>query len=317
MVSVIIPVYNRQNTLERLFASLRLVTFRPVEFIFVDNNSTDSSRSLCEAFCKELMAEVDDVETLRAVTVDCLAPGACAARNVGLSKARGEFCCFFDSDDEFAADFITSMVNSIGDADVCLTRTRMIMPDGRERIREGWPNPTISEHLLAQNVSTQSFIARTSYVRAIGGWADLPIWQDYEFGVRLLSGQYRLVREGCVLDARPPRLAWNPGIWHRIYQHPDSITGGSFGDRAERISLAFDIIRNETLSLCDKRSTLALEYRVAIVRGHMRAEGKSVEARLLPLNNHLLSCRILEKYVACHGRGAWRFALLLLKLHRL
>lgn len=48
MVSVIIPVFNRQHTLERLFASLRKVTYRPVEFIFVDNGSSDASKMLCE-----------------------------------------------------------------------------------------------------------------------------------------------------------------------------------------------------------------------------------------------------------------------------
>lgn len=309
MVSVIIPVFNRQNTLERLFASLRRVTYRPVEFIFVDNGSTDASRMLCETFCKEFSEKPSSNGALHAVTLHCPTPGACAARNAGLDFAHGTYCCFFDSDDEFSPDFLSSMRTSIGDADVCLTRTRTVTEEGGEHVRNGWPNPKVYEHLLAQNVSTQSFIARTDYVRAIGGWADLPIWQDYEFGLRLLSGQYRLLRQGCTLDARTPRLAWNPGIWHRIYLHADSITGGSFWERAERIGYAFRFVRHETLSLYDKRATTALNYRVAIVRGHMRAEGHHEEARLLSLGVRQTICRLLEIYVACRGRGAWRMAL--------
>lgn len=317
MVSVIIPVYNRQHTLERLFASLRRVTYRPVEFIFVDNLSTDGSKALCEAFCSEVSASPAGAGGVCAVTLSCPTPGACAARNVGLAAARGEHCCFFDSDDEFSADFLTSMMECIGDADICLTRTRMVMENGRERVRQGWGNPTLYEHLLVQNVSTQGFVARTDYVRAVGGWADLSIWQDYELGFRLLSGQYRLAVRGGSLAARPPRLAWNPGVWHRIHQHPDSITGGGFGERCEQICQSFNVLLHETFALCDKRATLALGYRAAIVRGHIRAEGFAEEARRLPINMHLLSCKLLELYVACGGRGAWRLACWLLKLQRL
>lgn len=95
MVSVIIPVFNRQHTLERLFASLRKVTYRPVEFIFVDNGSSDASKMLCEKFCKESSEILSPDESLHAVTLHCPTLGACAARNAGLDYAHGTYCCFF------------------------------------------------------------------------------------------------------------------------------------------------------------------------------------------------------------------------------
>ena len=50
LVSIIIPVYNREKTLQRLFQSLVLQDYRPLEVILVDNASTDASLEICNEF---------------------------------------------------------------------------------------------------------------------------------------------------------------------------------------------------------------------------------------------------------------------------
>lgn len=311
-VSVIIPVYNRSHTLPRLFNSLRGITYSPVQLVFVDNNSTDNSLELCQVFCQQLQHDFPD-GSLFGVATSCLRLGASAARNDGLKKATGEYCCFFDSDDEFSSDFLSAMMTAIGDSDLCLTRTRMVMPDGKTRIRDGWASPTIADHLLGQMVSTQSFLARTDYVRAIGGWDEtLRIWDDYELGLRLLSGQYRLVVPASSFRCCPPRLSWQPAVWHRIHQHPDSITGASFSENYDRICHTLSIMLHETYALCDRRATKALLYRTAILRGHFRREGNAKLAYALPIKRQNVFSVLLENYVSIGGRGAWRVALKLL-----
>ena len=47
LVSIIIPVYNREKTLQRLFQSLVLQDYRPLEVILVENASTDASLEIC------------------------------------------------------------------------------------------------------------------------------------------------------------------------------------------------------------------------------------------------------------------------------
>lgn len=314
LVSIIIPVYNREDTLPRLFDSLRAVDYRPLEIIFVDNASKDNSRALCEQFCKDYSdaniaadAPLDASNDAVALLLDCPKAGACAARNVGLAAARGEYCCFFDSDDEFSADFIPSMLESIGDADVCLARTRLFFPDGSSRVRAGWKNPTIYDHLLALNISTQTFLVKTEYIRAIGGWhEDLMIWQDYELGLRLLSGQCILCQGSANLNVEKPRLAWNKKVFHRIYQHPESITGMSFSDSFDNIKDALEVILAEAFALFDKKATCALIYRVAILRGRLMIEGNPDLAKRLPLDIRNFWPMFLVWYVSHGGRGGWR-----------
>lgn len=313
-VSVIIPVYNRSQTLPRLFNSLRGITYRPVQLVFVDNNSTDNSLELCKAFCQQLRLNIPD-GSLFGVVECCLRPGASAARNQGLKIATGEYCCFFDSDDEFSPDFLSAMMAAIGNSDLCLTRTRMVMPDGTTQIRAGWASPSIADHLLVQMVSTQSFLARTDYVRSVGGWDEtLRIWDDYELGLRLLSGQYRLAVPSSSFYCSPPRLSWQPDVWHRIYQHSDSLTGATFSENYDRICHALSILLHETYALCDRRATKALLYRTAILRGHFRQEGNAKLAYALPIKMRDFFSILLEKYVSLGGRGAWRVALKFLKI---
>lgn len=105
LVSIIVPVYNRAHTLPRLFASLQAQLYHPLEIVLVDNNSTDTSLEICQAFAQANASDELSIQVTQENT-----PGAAAARNKGLSIAKGEFVSFFDSDDEMSPDFISSML---------------------------------------------------------------------------------------------------------------------------------------------------------------------------------------------------------------
>lgn len=75
LVSIIVPVYNVAQYLDRCLTSLAEQTYKNIETILVDDGSTDPSGALCDAWQSR------------------------DARNYGLQKASGEFVCFIDSDD--------------------------------------------------------------------------------------------------------------------------------------------------------------------------------------------------------------------------
>ena len=89
-VSVIIPVYNAEEYIEKCIISLLHQTLKEIEFIFVDDGSTDNSANIIKQFAKE-----DDRIKLILQTNS----NAGEARNKGLMKAKGEFVHFLDSDD--------------------------------------------------------------------------------------------------------------------------------------------------------------------------------------------------------------------------
>lgn len=88
--SVIIPVYNVEKYIDRCLKSIISQNYDDLEIIVVDNGSTDRSGSICDIYANEdANISVYHIEN----------HGVGSARNFGLSKARGEFIYFVDSDD--------------------------------------------------------------------------------------------------------------------------------------------------------------------------------------------------------------------------
>lgn len=98
MVSVIIPSYNRENTIVRAVNSVLNQTYKDIEVIVVDDCSKD--RTL------ELLSSIKD-ERLKFFKLEKNS-GACVARNFGIEKANGEFIAFQDSDDEWLPEKLKS-----------------------------------------------------------------------------------------------------------------------------------------------------------------------------------------------------------------
>lgn len=90
LISVIVPIYNREAYLETCIQSIVNQTFANLEIILVDDGSTDHSSQICDKW-----AEKDS----RIQVIHKSNGGASSARNAGLRKASGEFIGFVDSDD--------------------------------------------------------------------------------------------------------------------------------------------------------------------------------------------------------------------------
>lgn len=89
-VSIIVPVYNAESTLEKCLDSIFKQTLDNIELILVDDGSVDSSPAICD----RLAHEHDNVCVLH-----CKNGGPSAARNAGIPSARGKYTAFVDSDD--------------------------------------------------------------------------------------------------------------------------------------------------------------------------------------------------------------------------
>jgi len=93
-VSIIMPTYNRADTIGRAIESVRRQTFDDWELIIVDDGSTDGTTSL--------FSGVDPrIKLIRQENNGCY-----VARNEGLRQSRGRFIAFLDSDDEWLPHFL-------------------------------------------------------------------------------------------------------------------------------------------------------------------------------------------------------------------
>lgn len=123
LVSVVVPVYNRELHLERCVSSLLNQTYEPIEILLVDDGSSDSSGQICDR-----LAESNDA--VRAIHEEN--GGAGAARNAGLAAARGEYIGFVDSDDWIAPDMYELLVGLVGEHDADAAQIGLALVGGEE-----------------------------------------------------------------------------------------------------------------------------------------------------------------------------------------
>lgn len=95
MISVIVPVHNGEQHLSRCLDSLMAQTAEQIEFVLIDNGSTDDSLSLMNAY-----AEKDS--RFRVVSQENM--GLKGSRNRGLDEAQGNYLGFVDADDFIEPD---------------------------------------------------------------------------------------------------------------------------------------------------------------------------------------------------------------------
>lgn len=100
LVSVIVPVWNTGDKVDRLMKRLREQTYKNLEIIAVDDGSTDDSLSVLEGLARN-DARIKVIHQENA--------GASAARNAGIEAASGKYVIFVDSDDEVAEDFVAKL----------------------------------------------------------------------------------------------------------------------------------------------------------------------------------------------------------------
>ena len=104
MVSIIIPVYNSVQFLERCVNCVANQTYKEWELILIDDGSTDGSGILCDEYAKE---------EARIKVYHQLNKGASLARKKGIELAQGEYLTFVDSDDIVEDDYLERLFDAL------------------------------------------------------------------------------------------------------------------------------------------------------------------------------------------------------------
>ena len=233
-VSIIIPVYNRATVVQATLDSVVAQTYRPLQVVLVDNYSTDDTLQVLETFKKE-HPSLDIVITREGHHT------AGAARNRGFDQATGEWILFFDSDDIMEPDLVANYVKLIEkksddgeEPDLVSARSTLVFPDGSQREAPFHKKDLFANHILHGQLATQRYAVRREFFASTDGWnIDLPGWNDWELGLRLLLAS--------------PRVAYMGGKSDIIINHngAGSITGTEFHSRQGQWEHVIDIMINE------------------------------------------------------------------------
>ena len=97
MISVVIPLYNKEKYIERAIKSVINQSFNDWELIIIDDGSTDNSNAIAKEY-----------ESTKIRTVSLPNSGAASARNKGMLLSKYEYIAFLDADDEWDSRFLSS-----------------------------------------------------------------------------------------------------------------------------------------------------------------------------------------------------------------
>lgn len=106
LISIIIPIYNSEKFLKKLFIDIDNQKYKNYEVLLIDDGSTDSSHIICKSkangnakykYFKKNNTGVSDT------------------RNYGIKKSNGDYICFIDSDDKIDCDYLYDFVQCINE----------------------------------------------------------------------------------------------------------------------------------------------------------------------------------------------------------
>lgn len=181
MVSVIIPCYNVEGSIDRTLDSVKNQTYEQIELLCVDDGSTDRTLD-------RLRSREKDIPFLKIVQQENA--GAPAARNKGLELASGKYLQFLDGDDELLPSKIEQQVKLIEKTKADFVVGAYTHEDGRDIPIDENPWKGL---FLSRLGYTCSNLFRSESVRQVNGWdVTVKSSQEYDLMFRLLKAGARL-----------------------------------------------------------------------------------------------------------------------------
>lgn len=201
-ISIILPFYDAEKTLERAVNSILSQTFTRWELILVNNNSADKGVEIATSYLNDN----------RICLYHEKKQGVVAAFNRGLQESKGKLIARMDADDEMELQRLQLQYDYLQlhqDTDLVGGRVRFVpgelKGDGIAHFVE-WNNSVLSPDAIALNrfveipLINPSICFRRTLVEAIGSYEDHEFPEDYEFMLRALDKGHRLAKlPQCVL----------------------------------------------------------------------------------------------------------------------
>lgn len=215
MISVVIPLYNKEKRIAHTLQSVFNQTFQDFEVVIVNDGSTDGS-----------VAEVEKFNDSRIRLIHQKNAGVSAARNRGIEKAKGDLIAFLDADDEWKPEYLVTqyrLFQKYPDCNVFACNYAFRCIDGRTTFPVIRKLPFVGEDGILSNyfevascsnppICSISIMVKKQVIQAIGGfpvgiksgedlltWARLAIKGPIAYSKKVLS-IYRLGNS----NPRPP-----------------------------------------------------------------------------------------------------------------
>lgn len=192
MISVIIPTYNRADTIKRAIESVIIQGEIVTEIIVVDDGSTDKTKDIIECINDTRIKYINNDKQM----------GACASRNVGIQNSSNEIIAFQDSDDEWHSNKLSIQLPYILEKnyDVVCCGYNQIKDKNNIYIGKVVNDNQIYSELLKGNfIGTPTIIGKKECFLSTRFDDSIPRFQDWEIMIRISkSYKVKFINESLV-----------------------------------------------------------------------------------------------------------------------
>lgn len=175
IISIIIPVYNVQQYLDRCVKSVAEQSYPHLEIILVDDGSPDD----CGRMCDEWARRDGRIRVIHKEN-----GGLSDARNAGIDAAKGAYLMFIDSDDYISPDMVQRLYDALTDANADMSLCNLLYVDENGNpLPERNANSPIRDEVISGDEALQrlSLPKNHYYVMACGKLIKHTLFRDIRF----------------------------------------------------------------------------------------------------------------------------------------
>lgn len=232
LVSIIIPNYNSEPFLEACLDSVLNQTYKNWECIIVDDGSTDSTVDLTCSY-------IENDNRFKLYFRNRLPKGAPTCRNIGITKAKGDYIMFLDADDIIKENKIESQINILNGStsDIALCNCYLFWSNDLTKIEKLYVKdssfiaPAIDwmvELLISGRfITPHSWLVPKRIIEKTGFWNETLIKnQDGEYFIRIINNSEKV------------KFATDTDVYYRKGV-PSSITASNTKEKAKSVLRSF------------------------------------------------------------------------------
>ncbi|MFP6892568.1 MAG: glycosyltransferase [Opitutales bacterium] len=259
-VSVVIPTYDRMETLPRALDSVISQTFSDWELIVVDDGSTDGTDEM-------ILRDYPAVRLHRQENT-----GVSSARNAGVALASGEWIAFLDSDDAWLPEKLERQLSHLAkEPKLRLSHTDEIWIRNGRRVSQPKEYAKAGGGIYRRClplccICPSSVLIRRDLFDEIGGFDEtFPVCEDYDLWLRI--------------TAREPVHYLDEALVRKYGGHGDQLSTTVWGLDRYRIRALEKILSEKILSPEDQlltKETLIMKFRILIEGARKRGNGEVV-----------------------------------------
>ncbi len=271
LISVIVPIYNAEQYLERSLDCLGKQTYSNLEFVLVNDGSSDDSGCICDKYashdCRFKVFHIPN-------------GGASLARKFGLTKSAGEYISFIDSDDYISHNYIEHLYSLISTFQVNISACRV----QRVVVGQHIGQAQLCEPILLQFDELMPRFFKYEFWGLYGKLYHKNIWNNIDFSVATLSEDYYIMAQ-LFLQERHMVYADTPLYFYEY--HEDSLSHTKLSNRAfeefENVHSVYQLTKKGAPQYASMALSNVVETCVKLLSMVHKSSSTSYKAQTSPL----------------------------------